>query len=185
MPGGAAAIGAAAINPVQPPAGSEPCHGAFLRANAIRPLPQSLPESTAGATTILPSHQLITIVITNSGAAATTILTVLLWDLWIACCHLFWARLPWPVPVFHGPSTAEQCSIAWQPGQLGSPWVAVKLRYIDPLRAAWTLRLWDDGNCRSPAQWLCPGELIPWVSNMSVEARVDREACEFLVLFQL
>lgn len=159
MPGGAAA---AAINPVQLAAASEPCDGALLRTNAIWPLPQSIPESTAGSTAIIPNHQLITVVVTSSGAAATTVLTLFISDLWIACCHLFWARLPRPVPVFHGPSTTEQCSIARQPEQLCISWVPVKLWCISPIGIAWTLWLWNDGDCRSPAQWLCPGELTPW-----------------------
>lgn len=76
MPGGATTAAAAAIIPVQPAAASEPCDGAFLRTNAIRPLPQPIPEGTAGSTATLPDHQLITVVITSSGAAATTVLTI-------------------------------------------------------------------------------------------------------------
>lgn len=79
MPGGATA--AAATNPVQLAAASEPCDGAFLRTNAIRPLSQSIPEGTAGSTAALPDHQLITVVITSSGAAAATVPTIFISDL--------------------------------------------------------------------------------------------------------
>lgn len=84
MPGGAATTttaAAAAISPVQPAAASEPRDGAFLRTNAIRPLPQSIPESTAGSTATLPNHQLITVVTTSSGAAATAVFTIFISDL--------------------------------------------------------------------------------------------------------
>lgn len=81
MPGGTTAAAAAAINPVQLAAASEPCDGAFLRTNAIRPLPRSIREGTAGSTATLPDHQLITVVITSSDAAATTVLTICVSDL--------------------------------------------------------------------------------------------------------
>lgn len=84
VPGGAAATAAspaAATGPVQLAAAPEPRAGAFLGRNAIRPLPQPLPEGAAGAAAALPDHQLVALVGTHPGAAATPALAVFLPDL--------------------------------------------------------------------------------------------------------